>query len=117
MRKIFFLISLLTIYLWAGVASAQTEPKGESLCSLQENITEGNHEAVRVSGIFNEGLDRGTLEDAACPKETTWVELALQSEQNKGKLRRLLEHSRRAYVVFEGEFYGPPLPDPNLLQR
>jgi hypothetical protein len=69
---------------------------------------------VLVSGVFSEGLDRGTLEDNRCPKEATWVELALRSQQNKDKLRKALEHSRRANVVFEGEFYGPPVPDPKL---
>jgi predicted DNA-binding protein (MmcQ/YjbR family) len=69
------------------------------LCSLQQNVAEGNHKTVRVSGVFSEELERGALEDAACPNETTWVELALRSEQKKEKLRKLLERSRRAYVV------------------
>ena len=85
-----------------------------SLCSLQQKIGIGDHESVRVSGIYNAGPDRGVLEDAACPKEGTWVELDLKSEQNKQKLSEIFDRSRRAYVVFEGEFYGPPLPDPKL---
>jgi hypothetical protein len=56
----------------------------------------------------------GFLEDSSCLTEGTWVELDLRSERNKQKLRRLLNHSRRAYGVVEGEFYGPPLPDPKL---
>ena len=31
-----------------------------------------------------------------------------------GTLGKLLDRSRRAYVVVEGAFYGPPLPDPKL---
>jgi hypothetical protein len=69
---------------------------------------------VRVSGVFSEGLERGVLVDAACPSNYTWVELDLRSEQNKEKLRKILNHSRSANVVFDGEFYGPPLPDPKL---
>jgi hypothetical protein len=69
---------------------------------------------VLVSGILGAGLDHGTLEDAECPSESTWVELALDSQQNKEKLRKLLDRSRRAYVVVEDEFYGPPLPDAKL---
>jgi hypothetical protein len=38
----------------------------------------------------------------------------LKSQQNKDNLRGLLAGSRQAYVVLEGEFYGPPLPDPKL---
>ena len=43
---------------------------------------------------------------------STGVELALRSQENKGKLRKLLDRLRQARVVIEGEFYGPPLPDP-----
>jgi hypothetical protein len=94
--------------------SASKKPQVTSLCSLQQKVTQGNHVAVRVSGIFSEGLDMGTLQDDTCPNEITWVEIDLRSKRNKEKLRRLLEHSRRAYVVVDGEFYGPPLPDPKL---
>ena len=38
----------------------------------------------------------------------------MRSKENKNKLRELLSRSRRAYVEVEGEFYGPPLPDPKL---
>jgi hypothetical protein len=69
---------------------------------------------VGVSGVYGPSLDRTVLEDADCPGESTWVELALRSQENKEKLRKLLDRSRRAYVVIEGEFYGPPLPDPKL---
>ncbi len=94
--------------------SASTDIRDVSLCLLQESVRQGEHETVRVSGIFSEGLELGILDDAACPKESTWVELELRSKRNREKLSRLLDHSRRAYVVFEGEFYGPPLPDPKL---
>ena len=56
------------------------------------------------------------LENPACPTEATWVELELVSQRNKEKLRQLLDHSGRARVVFEGEFYGSGVPDPKLPQ-
>ncbi len=117
MPKICLIAAGLLMWFFAGGCFGQSmnkEPDATSLCLLQQKITEGNHETVRVFGIFSEGLERGTLQDAACPRESTWVELDLRSEQNKEKLRRLLDRSRRAYVVVEGEFYGPPLPDPKL---
>lgn len=118
MQKIFHITAaLFSMSFFAGGCfgqSALKESETASLCSLQQKVTEGNHETVQVSGIFSEGLERGTLEDAACPKESTWVELDLRSKQNKEKLRKLLGRSRRAYVVVEGEFYGPPLPDSKL---
>jgi hypothetical protein len=94
--------------------SASKEPEEVSLCSLQTKVAEGKHETVRVSGIYGPGLNHTVLENAECPSDSTWVELALRSEENKEKLRKLLDRSRRAYVVVEGEFYGPPLPDPKL---
>lgn len=108
--------ALIVMCFFAPVCFGQATPKGTSLCVLQENATEGGHASVKVSGVFSEGLDLGTLEDAACPTETTWVELALEDNKNREKLRGALENSRddKASVVFEGEFYGPPLPDPNL---
>ncbi len=114
MQKTLHMIAALLLMCFFAVGcfgrSASEEPETASLCSLQQKVAEGHHETVRVSGIFSQG----TLEDAACPKESTWVEFDLRSEQNKEKLRKLLDRSRRAYVVVEGEFYGPPLPDPNL---
>jgi hypothetical protein len=98
----------------AQTATPQGGAKVTSLCVLQKKVTEGDHETVRVSGMYGPGLDRAVLEDAECPSESTWVELDLRSQENKQKLRKLLDSSRRAYVVVEGEFYGPPLPDPKL---
>lgn len=72
------------------------------------------HESVRVSGTYGPGLDHTVLEEPSCSSEGTWVELQLQSNQNKEKLRKMLDQSKRARVLVEGEFYGPPLPDPKL---
>ena len=69
---------------------------------------------VRVSGVYGPGLDHTVLSDGECPSVSTWVELALRSHKNGEKLRKLLDRSRQARVVVEGEFYGPPLPDPRL---
>ena len=92
----------------------QSELPISSLCSIEKSATEGSRNTVRVSGVYGPGLDRSVLEDSSCPAETSWVELDLWSDQNKEKLRKLLDRSRQAYVVVEGEFYGPPLPDPKL---
>ena len=108
---------LVIMCLFAGVCFGQSVQKGlkaASLCSLNQMVAAGTHRTVRVSGIFSLGMDLGTLQDATCPKEITWIELDLQSKRNKEKLRRLLDRSGRAYVVFDGEFYGPPMPDPKL---
>jgi hypothetical protein len=113
MQKAFYLVVLFTMCLLA-VQSLATDPNMASLCVLQRNVAEGEHETVRVSGVYGPSLDHTVLEDAECPNESTWVELALLSQENIRKLRKLLDRSRQAYVVVDGEFYGPPLPDPKL---
>jgi len=72
---------------------------------------------VQVAGVHRMGLDMGVLEDAACPSETTWVELTLQSARNKEKLRHLLDRMGKAYVIFQGDFYGPGVAAPSYLKR
>jgi len=67
-----------------------------------------------VEGIYSDGFEMGVLTDAACPSERTWVELDLQSTVNKEMLRSMLDTAGKAKVVFEGEFYGPGVPDPKL---
>ncbi|MBZ5700770.1 MAG: hypothetical protein LAN84_02865 [Acidobacteriia bacterium] len=119
MQKTFYVAGLLTMYLLGAKSTAQptatqADLKATSLCVLQKRVAEGKHETVRVSGIYGPSLDHTVLEEPSCPDEGTWVELELRSNRNKGKLRKMLDHSRRAYVVVEGEFYGPPLPDPKL---
>jgi hypothetical protein len=101
----------------AGMCLAQTQLQTSSLCNLQEKVGQGEHTKVRVSGVYSRGLENSTLDDPACPVvpyQSTWVDLALQSKQNQKKLDQLLDKSGRASVVFEGEFYGSPLPDPKL---
>jgi len=119
MLKTFWLSALLTMRLFetdslAQTVASKTGPNTASLCDLQKRVAEGEHETARVSGLYGPGLDRTVLEGVGCSTESTWVELDLRSQENKKKLREQLDHSRRAYVVVEGEFYGPPLPDPKL---
>jgi hypothetical protein len=119
MLKTFYLRVLFTMCSFAAISLAQTavpqkSSNTASLCVLQKKLAEGEHETVRVSGVYGPGLDRGVLEDTECSNESTWVELDLRSQGNRKKLREQLDRSRRAYVEVEGEFYGPPLPDPKL---
>lgn len=114
MEDVFRIVALL---LTAGIClgqSAQEEPQTASLCSLQQKIAAGDHVSVRVSGIYGPSLDHTVLQEPSCSGEGTWVELELRSNQNKEKLRKMLNQSRQAYVVVEGEFYGAPLPDSKL---
>jgi len=110
------------VWFISGICLAQTAQE-KSLCSLQETVAQGEHIHVRLSGVYSAGPENSTLDDPACPVapyQSTWVGFDLQTKRNDKKLKELLEHSQRVYLVIEGEFYGPPLPDPKLpetLQR
>src|SRR5215470_3177789 len=96
MRKTFRIAILLFL---AGTSVGQPNERTESVCSLQRKASAGNHESVRVSGIYGPGLDHTVLTDPSCAGEGTWVELELHSNQNREKLRQMLDESRRAYVM------------------
>jgi hypothetical protein len=113
-RRCLCAVGLLSGCFVLGPSTLHANEKVASLCALQDNAKEGERVTAQVAGVYFSGLDMGPLEDANCPANATWVELALQSEVNKKKLRGLLERYGRAYVVFDGEFYGPPVPDPKL---
>jgi hypothetical protein len=109
------IVAAITCFV-AGTCLAQTVQE-KSLCSLQEKVAQGEHIHVRISGVYSAGPENSTLDDPACPVapyQSTWVEFDLQTKRNDKKLKELLEHSQRVYLATEGEFYGPPLPDPKL---
>lgn len=111
-RKILWILPLL-LGVTAQVHAAPASDK-VPLCDLQHAAKQGERRSVEVRGIYSDGLEMGVLTDAACPSEHTWVELDLQAATNKRKLRTILEKAGQADVVFEGEFYGPGVPDPGL---
>jgi hypothetical protein len=105
------------ICLIGSVSTVQSKQKMSSLCNLQQKAVPGEHMSVQISGVYTQGLENSLLDDPTCPVtpyQSTWVELALQSKRNQKKLKEVLDKSGRASVVFEGEFYGSPLPDPKL---
>jgi len=98
----------------AGVyATAQKTERGR-LCDLQRTAKQGEQRSVQVGGIYITGYEGSVLTEATCPSQSTWVEFDLQSATNKEQLRSMFDTAGKADVVFEGEFYGPGLPDPNL---
>jgi len=106
------------VWLLVGVSTpmyaAESAPGKASLCDLQRAAKEGAQRSVQVAGIYSNGLEMGVLTDPACPSQHTWVELDLRSTANKEALRSILDSKGHAEVVFEGEFFGPARPDPNL---
>jgi hypothetical protein len=107
---------LLPLLLGINVPFCTVAPTPEKvpLCGLQRAAKQGERRSVRVGGIYSGGFEMSVLTDPACPSEHTWVELDLQSTTNKETLRSLVDTAGRADVVFDGEFYGPGIPDPKL---
>jgi len=107
---------LLPFLLCVGVQVCIATPTRDkmSLCDLQRTAKQGEQRQVQVGGIYSDGFEMGVLTDAACPHEHTWVELDLHSTTNKRTLRSILNTAGQAEVVFQGEFYGPGVPDPKL---
>jgi hypothetical protein len=119
LQRFFHLIEIVTICLVAGSCFAQSNQGPVSVCGLQSRVSEGSHISLTVSGLYqggsgDSGPAMGTLSDKACPGETAWIEITLNSPNNRKKLKNILNKSHFAYVVFEGELFGPPLPDPKL---
>lgn len=112
-KKILWLLPLL-LGVNVQVCIAAPTPDKVPLCDLQRTAKQGEQRSVQVGGIYSDGFEMGVLTDAACPSEHTWVELDLQSTTNREMLRSMLDTAGQADVVFEGEFYGPGLPDPKL---
>lgn len=112
--KIFPWLVWILIGLSIQISSAESAPGKAALCDLQRSAKEGEQRSVQVAGTYSNGLERGVLTDPACPSHYTWVELDLRSTANKEILRSILDSKGRANVVFEGEFFGPDRPDPNL---
>jgi len=116
---IFRSTAILFVYLTAGTCLGQSKQAHATLCDLQGKVTEGEHISVEVSGVYEGGLGatgpaEGLLEESSCPDQNAWVDMALKTNLNRKKLNGFLDRANRAYVVFEGDLYGPPLPDPKL---
>ncbi len=112
-RKILWLLPLL-LGVNIQVSTAAPTPDKVPLCDLQRTAKQGEQRSVQVGGIYITGFEGSVLSDAACPDQSTWVELDLKSTANKEQLRSMLDTAGKADVVFEGEFYGPGMPSPNL---
>lgn len=117
MRVVFRTTGMILVCLLTAASVAQSAHKASSVCSLQGKVAEGTHRDVVVSGLYSQGLENTTLTDSACSARSTWVEFDLKSENNEAELQNSVRSSGQTRVVFEGEFYGPPLPDLKLPER
>jgi hypothetical protein len=126
MCKGFPIFALLSIILLAGQVEGQS-PAGlqlASLCDLQTKAAQGGHRTVRVEGVYLAGLEGQYLVAAGCSGRSTAIQFDLKSHwlwkrlehmSNKTNARKHVSgDSDPVLVVFQGEFYGPLVPDPKL---
>lgn len=125
-RNLLPILGLLCIGSMAGHLSAQSPSASQlvPLCELQTKVAQGEHRAVRVEGVYLTGLEGQYLVTPGCSGRSTDIEFELKSHRfwkrlvqmsNKTNTRKHLSGDGDAVlVVFEGEFYGPYVPDPKL---
>jgi hypothetical protein len=115
MRNELCIIGLFAVGLTANCALAQLAQPPFSLCELQTKIVQGEHQSVRVEGVFLPGVDgQGALVAAGCDGRSTRIEFELQTRDGWQKLTRMSDKLGEVLVVFTGEFFGPPVPEPKL---
>ena len=106
--------ALLGVSLMAGQAIGQSNLPVSPLCDLQTKTAPGEHRMVRVEGVYSSGKESQDLVSLGCSDQSTAIEFALKSHRLWSRLVKLSNPSNRVVVIFEGEFYGPPVPDPKL---
>jgi hypothetical protein len=119
-RKFTIVLSLL-IATSAVAVEQQNAPASESvlsLCQALALVKTGEHQTVTVAAIYISGVEDSFLYDPQCHEgaPSTWIEFSPELK-SRDKLERILKQSNnRAYVQFEGEFFGPkPInPDTSL---
>jgi hypothetical protein len=121
-----WLLASLLATLSARPLLAKTVPVPESapLCELQIKAIQAEQQTVRVEGVYLEGLEGRFLVTSDCLGRSTSVEFSLKSRRVVRQLVRLSNKSNAkkhvsgdgdaVLVVFEGDFYGPRIPDPGL---
>jgi len=96
-----------------------------SLCELQANAKAGDRQEVEVEGVLLAGLEGAYLVVGHCSGRATMLDFAeVQDHKKLDRMWRMVDRTNTArgvygdgepiLVVFEGEFYGPPIPDQRL---
>jgi hypothetical protein len=126
MRSRVHILGSLFVGLTGGQLVAQSSAvlPATPLCQLQTQVVQGEHRTVRVEGVYLAGLEGQYLVTSGCSGRSTAIEFALKSHR---LWKRLVQMSNKTnakkhaagdsdavLVIFEGEFYGPLVPDPKL---
>ena len=118
-----FCLTAIALGAWPAVAQSPSNPH-IPLCELQANLTEGAVKEVRVEGVYVSGLEGQYLVTSDCSGRSTYIEFQLKTHRRWKQLVNLSNRTNTKkhvsgdgdpiLVVFEGKFYGPPVPGPKL---
>jgi len=126
MRQGLPIFCLLLIGLVTGSALAQSSSDAQIvlLCELQTKFAQGEHRNAQVQGVYLSGIEGQYLVTSNCSGKSTYIEFELRTHQLQKQFVRLSNRTNTkkhvsgdgdpVLVVFEGEFFGPPAPDPKL---
>ncbi len=126
MHNRFPLFCLLGVALMSGSVMAQSLTGSQlvPLCELQTRTAQGEHRIVRVEGVYLSGLEGQYLVTSGCAGRSSSIEFDLKTHRLWKELVRLSNLTNEekhvsgdgdpVLVVFEGEFYGPQVPDQKL---
>jgi hypothetical protein len=117
--------ALITFLVMAQSGMGQSHLDRSSLCKLQANAREGERQEVQVEGVLLAGLEGAYLVVAHCSGQATMLDFEQVKDHKKlDRMWRMVDRPNSArgvhgdgapvLVVFEGEFYGPPVPDQRL---
>ena len=122
----FPIFCVLVVGLMASSGLAQSGPDSQivPLCELQTKLAQGEHRDTQVEGVYLSGLEGQYLVASGCSGRSTTIDFELRTHRLWKELVRLSNRTNRkkhvsgdsdlVLVVFEGEFYGPQVPDPKL---
>jgi hypothetical protein len=106
----FLLLIFSPLPAYEGCSAGQTPPV-LNLCELVGKWRDYHGKQVRVRAIYRVGAEQAWLYDPACRNGEGLTDVSFR-EDMKGSLKKLdqlvaKDKRRRAWVVFEGVFYGP----------
>ena len=120
------LLGLICIAVMPGrlIAQSSSNLQPAPLCELQTKVSQGEHRTVRVEGVFLSGIEGQYLVTSGCLGKSTSVEFELRTHRLWKRLEQLSNRTNTKkhtvgdgdpiFVVFDGDFYGPRVPDPKL---
>jgi hypothetical protein len=111
-RFLFFVLMASVCGVCFGVTqkpNPANNTKPLTLCELVAQAEHYDRQTISVRAIVAVGAEQIFLYDPECRQGKDWTDVDFSKFKGRvpGKLKKLTKRDRRAFVVFEGIFYGP----------